>query len=116
MTDEFDVKEAKSNDYNFATSTKEIIGQSDNQMPDKFEIVEVEDYFVNLSRDKWLKSQKYILKNLFIIGLAWVFLFTAYGSAANLQSSLNSDEGLGTAACMKFKLKILIFNQMNPFF
>ena len=111
--DEFDVKTAKMNDYNFATSTKDIIDQSD-QMPEKFEIVEVEDYFVNLTKDSWLKSKFLIHKNLGIIGFAWIFLFTAYGSAANLQSSLNPDEGLGTAACMKLKIS-MILNQINRF-
>ena len=101
MTDnsnEFEIKKAEMNDFNFATSSNQIV-KSEEYAPEKFEIVEVEDYFVNLTIDSWLKSKKLILNNLFIIGLAWIFLFTAYGSAANLQSSLNSDEGLGTAAC-----------------
>jgi hypothetical protein len=87
------------NNTNFATSSNEIIESQDNIKPEKFELVEVEDYFVNLTKDKWLKSKKLIYKNVFIIGFAWIFLFTAYGSVANLQSSLNNDEGLGTAAC-----------------
>ena len=93
--EEFDIKDAKLNDF---SKPDNAIVQQD-YVPEKFEIVEVDDFFVNLTKHNWLKSKKLILKNLLIIGLAWVFLFTAYGSAANLQSSLNSDEGLGTAAC-----------------
>jgi MFS family permease len=44
----------------------------------------------------WTKSTFMIKKNVFIIGISWTFLFTAFQSMANLQSSLNSDEGLGT--------------------
>lgn len=45
------------------------------------------------------RSVKFLVyKNLLVVGLAWVFFFTAYQSIANLQSSLNSDGGLGTAS------------------
>lgn len=33
-----------------------------------------------------------------MIGLSWIFLFTAFTSIANLQSSLNTDKGLGTVS------------------
>ena len=38
--------------------------------------------------DNWLKSKFKIYKNLIVIGIAWIFQFTAYQSMANLQSSL----------------------------
>lgn len=41
-------------------------------------------------------KKKLVFKNLIIIGLSWMLLFTAYNSIANLQSSLNTDAGLGT--------------------
>lgn len=52
---------------------------------------------LNLIYDSdWIRNPRLIKKNLFILGLAWVFLFTAFQSMANLQSSLNSENGLGT--------------------
>jgi hypothetical protein len=57
---------------------------------------------------KWLGSKLQIMKNLFVIGTAWMFQFTAYQSMANLQSSLNSDEGLGTASLSSIYASIII--------
>ena len=68
------------------------------------EIVEVDDYSISITKYKWLKSKKKIMKNVFVMGLVWMLLFTAYESIANLQSSLYFDEGLGTAGCKKFYL------------
>ena len=53
----------------------------------------------DLESNAWLKSKSRIIKNLLVIGFAWIFLFTAFQAVASLQSSLNSDHGLGTAAC-----------------
>ncbi|CAH0585566.1 unnamed protein product [Chrysodeixis includens] len=39
-----------------------------------------------------------IVKNVVVISLAFMFHFTAYSGAANLQSSINADAGLGTAS------------------
>ena len=50
----------------------------------------------SVNRNEWLESKYNIYKNLIIIGLAWVLLFTAFQSMANLQSSLNQDANLGT--------------------
>ncbi|XP_036398996.1 protein unc-93 homolog A-like [Megalops cyprinoides] len=38
------------------------------------------------------------LKNVVVVSLGFLSLFTAYGSLQNLQSSLNSEEGLGVAS------------------
>lgn len=51
---------------------------------------------VNLNTNGWLESKYKIYKNLIIISFAWVLLFTAFQSMANLQSSLNNDQDLGT--------------------
>jgi hypothetical protein len=59
-------------------------------------------------RDEWLTSKWKILKNLIVIGMAWMFLFTAYQSMANLQSSLNSDEGLGTASLSTIYITLVV--------
>lgn len=39
-----------------------------------------------------------IIKNLLIVSIAFFFLFTAFQSLQNLQSSLNKEEGLGTVS------------------
>ncbi|CAF0795983.1 unnamed protein product [Brachionus calyciflorus] len=57
---------------------------------------EVDENKISLSESELKAAKRCIYKNLLIIGLSWVFLFTAYNSIANLQSSLNSDAGLGT--------------------
>lgn len=59
-------------------------------------IVSSKEELTNTNTSK--RSKFLVLKNLFIVGLSWVFFFTAYSSIANLQSSLNSDGGLGTAS------------------
>lgn len=66
---------------------------------ENLDIVKFETFFIDLKQDKWLKSKIKILKNLVVIGIVWVFLFTAFSGVSNLQSSLNNDKGLGTAAC-----------------
>ncbi|XP_071173792.1 protein unc-93 homolog A-like isoform X2 [Mytilus edulis] len=37
-----------------------------------------------------------ILKNVFVVSIGFMFLFTSFQSLSNLQSTLNKDEGLGT--------------------
>jgi MFS family permease len=61
-----------------------------------------------LADSNWIHSKQKILKNLFVIGLAWVFLFTAFQAMANLQSSLNSDEGLGTASLSTIYITLVV--------
>ncbi|CAF0796002.1 unnamed protein product [Brachionus calyciflorus] len=51
-----------------------------------------------MTKDERKKAKRLIMKNLIVVGLSWVFLFTAYSSIANLQSSLNSEKGLGTVS------------------
>jgi hypothetical protein len=41
------------------------------------------------------EQKRKILKNLAVLSIAWLFLFTGYGAIQNLQSSINKDEGLG---------------------
>lgn len=61
-----------------------------------------------LSPTPWLKSKGKIYKNLIVIGLAWMFLFTAFQSMSNLQSSLNSDAGLGTASLSTIYVSLVV--------
>lgn len=49
-----------------------------------------------------------IMKNLLVISLGFLLLFTAFQSLQNLQSSLNPDEGLGLASlCVIYASLIL---------
>jgi hypothetical protein len=54
------------------------------------------------------RSRFLVYKNLFSVGLAWVFFFTAYQSIANLQSSLNSDGGLGTVSLSTIYVSLIV--------
>jgi hypothetical protein len=54
------------------------------------------------------RTKRVIIKNLLIVGLSWVFLFTAYSSIANLQSSLNSDGGLGTISLSTIYVSLIL--------
>lgn len=56
----------------------------------------------------WTNSKQQILKNLIIIGLAWFLLFTAFQSMANLQSSLNSDQGVGTLSLSTIYITLVL--------
>ncbi len=56
----------------------------------------------------WINSKRKILRNLFIISLSWTFLFTAFQSMANLQSSLNSDSGIGTTSLSTIYITLVI--------
>ena len=54
------------------------------------------------------RVKRIVYKNLIIVGLAWIFLFTAYQSIANLQSSLNSMDGLGTASLSTIYVSLIL--------
>ena len=43
-------------------------------------------------------NSRRIYKNLLLISLAFLFVFTAFQALSNLQSSINCDEGLGLAS------------------
>ena len=73
----------------------------------KVAIPEYKEVFL-AGTETWLSSRKSIYKNLLVIGLAWIFLFTAYSSIANLQSSLNRTKGLGTAGLSTIYISLVI--------
>ncbi|XP_020619657.1 protein unc-93 homolog A-like [Orbicella faveolata] len=51
-----------------------------------------------LTPEQRKKEKRKITKNVYVISLGFLFLFTAFQSLQNLQSSLNKDEGLGLAS------------------
>ena len=57
----------------------------------------------DLNKVKWL-----FYKNLIVIGFGWIFLFTAFQSISNLQSSLNPDDGLGTISLSAIYVSLIL--------
>ncbi|XP_013773994.1 protein unc-93 homolog A-like [Limulus polyphemus] len=54
---------------------------------------------VNLSTEKYVPVSKgRLIKNLIVICFGFLFLFTTFQALANLQSTLNSEEGVGVAS------------------
>ena len=79
----------------------------DQKPPPSAEILNMDTKTGNSSHE--LKNIRFMVyKNLLITGLAWIFLFTAYGGLALLQSSLNSDGGLGTASLSTIYVALIV--------
>ncbi|XP_053610149.1 UNC93-like protein [Plodia interpunctella] len=55
-----------------------------------------------------------ILKNVVVISLAFMAQFTAYSGAANLQSSINAEAGLGTASLAAVYVGLVFSNIFLP--
>ena len=87
-------------------------------MENKSEIIAIELEFssrVELAPSESNKKiKRIILKNVLIVGFSWICLFTAYSSIANLQSSLNSDGGLGTTSLSIIYVSLIISSIFLP--
>lgn len=60
-------------------------------------------------------SEKWrIIKNIVVISLAFMVHFTAFQGAGNLQSSVNADEGLGTASMATIYFSLILSNVFLP--
>lgn len=59
-------------------------------------------------------GRKRVVKNLIVISLSWVFLFTGFFSLANLQSSLNSDANLGTTCMSVIYVTLIVASTFFP--
>ncbi|XP_041979540.1 UNC93-like protein [Aricia agestis] len=57
-----------------------------------------------------------ITKNVVVIGLAFMMQFTAYCGASNLQSSINAEDGLGTASLAAVYAGLIFSNLFLPVF
>ncbi|XP_048478604.1 UNC93-like protein [Plutella xylostella] len=55
-----------------------------------------------------------IMKNIVVISLAFMLQFTAFSGAANLQSSINAEGGLGTAALAAIYAGLITSNVFLP--
>jgi len=54
------------------------------------------------------------MKNLLLICFAFLCTFTAYGGATALQSSLNNDQGLGTASLAVIYGSLIVSAMFTP--
>ena len=63
---------------------------------------------IEQQNQSWITSKWRINKNLVVIGLSWMCLFTAFQSIANLQSSLNSQAGVGTASLSAIYITLVL--------
>ncbi|KAJ9597854.1 hypothetical protein L9F63_011296 [Diploptera punctata] len=60
-------------------------------------------------------SEKWrIMKNIVVISLAFMVHFTAFQGAGNLQSSVNAEEGLGTASLATIYFALILSNVFLP--
>lgn len=56
------------------------------------------------------------LRDLHLLSLSFLFVFLAYGATQNLESSLNSDEGLGSVSLGVLYLSLTLFSIGAPHF
>ncbi|KAM3965259.1 UNC93-like protein [Aphomia sociella] len=69
----------------------------------------------NLEKETLKSSETWrILKNVVVISLAFMVQFTAYCGAANLQSSINAEAGLGTASLAAVYAGLIFSNIFLP--
>ena len=61
-------------------------------------LLQEDEETLNMSPEERKKEKRKITKNVYIISFGFLFLFTAFQSLQNLQSSLNKDKGLGLAS------------------
>lgn len=59
-------------------------------------------------------AKKRILRNLLVVSLGFLLLFTAYQSMQNLQSSLNPEKGLGTASLAAVYMALVVSCMFVP--
>ncbi|KAK0041116.1 protein unc-93 A, partial [Biomphalaria pfeifferi] len=59
---------------------------------------------------------KVILKNVFVVSLAFTFLFTAFNSMANLQTSLNKEDGVGAWSMSTIYVSLIVSCMFLPNF
>jgi hypothetical protein len=59
-------------------------------------------------------SKRTLIKNLIVIAVIWLFLFLGFFSLANLQSSLNSNDNLGTLSLSAIYAALIISSTFLP--
>ncbi|KAK0090079.1 hypothetical protein PV325_003534 [Microctonus aethiopoides] len=68
-----------------------------------------------VARNNFESSERWrILKNILIIGIAFMIHFTAFMGASNLQSSINADDSLGTSTLASIYGSLIFSNIFLP--
>lgn len=66
-------------------------------------------------KGQFQQSEKWrVMKNIVVISLAFMVHFTAFQGAGNLQSSVNAEEGLGTASLATIYFALILSNVFLP--
>jgi hypothetical protein len=69
----------------------------------------------NNNEIEYKPSEKWrIMKNIVVISFAFMVHFTAFQGAGNLQSSVNAEEGLGTASMATIYFSLILSNVFLP--
>lgn len=83
-------------------------GVLDDEARDK--MAERESFIAGLGRNEKLR----IVKNVAVLGIAFMVHFTAFHGTANLQSSVNSDASLGTFTMASIYGSLILSNIFLP--
>lgn len=73
-----------------------------------------ETFISNTAATEETQSKSHAVKNLIVISLSWLTLFTGFFSLSNLQSSLNSDANLGTICLSVIYVTLIIASTFFP--
>ncbi|GFO20719.1 unc-93-like protein a [Plakobranchus ocellatus] len=79
-------------------------------------IFETDKVADNTEKDAPGMTKGQIVKNLLIICIGFTFLFTAYNSMANLQTSLNKEEGVGAWSLSTIYVSLIVSCMFLPNF
>lgn len=80
------------------------------QSEERAEICDKEDFIASLGNNEKLR----IVKNVVVLGIAFMVHFTAFHGTANLQSSVNSDASLGTFTMASIYGSLILSNIFLP--
>lgn len=95
-----DKKKEQSSENGPTANQAQAKEESEALKPSEMESVELEEAEIKpvLSPEEIKREKFKIMKNMLIVSFGFLFLFTAFQSLQNLQSSLNPDKGLGLAS------------------
>lgn len=79
------------------------------------QVMESQIIEVKPSKTEYTQGEKWrIVKNILMLGMAFMIHFTAFHGASNLQSSINADEALGTSTLASVYGSLILSNIFLP--